>query len=125
MTATQVTRATLYGLVFWFFAAMVVHFRPALFDGGSANAVLLAASVPVCWLSIPVSRWASGVDARHVLDANVVAIIVAALADGIGITFLPDQLYAGVSAASQFGAAWILWGVAWILLFAMMARRRT
>lgn len=125
MTRSQFVRATIYGLIFWFAAAMFVRFLPQLFDGAASNALLLAVSVPACWLSVSVSRWATGVDRAHVLDANVVAIVAATFADGIGITYLSPLLYAGVTASSQFGAAWILWGVGWILVFAWRERALT
>ena len=123
MTGTQTLRAVAYGLAFWFAAAMVVRHAP-LFDGGVANAVLLIVTIPIAWASIAVGRIACGVGRDRVLDAHVVATIAATLADGIGLTFLADHLYAGITPASQFGAAWILWGVGLILLFAMRAGRK-
>lgn len=123
MTGNQHIRAVLYGIVFWFVAAMTIHLFPALFDGATLNAIVLAVSVPIAWASVPVSRMAAKVGAAHVLEANVVAVIAAAMADGAAITFASDALYAGVTPASQFGAAWILWGVGWILLFAWRAGR--
>ena len=124
MTQQQIIRSIAYGVVFWFIAAMTVHLLPQLFDGGLTNALVLVGSIPVAWLSIPISLRACGVEPRHALDANVIAIIAATFADGVGITFVSDQFYAGVGSASQFGAAWILWGVGWILLFAWQRRDR-
>lgn len=124
MTRIQLGRSLLYGIGFWFLAAMTVRLFPAPFDGAFANLCFLAASVPVCWLSIPISLRAADAGPKHALDVNVAAIIAATLLDGIGITFASDRLYAGVGAASQFGAAWILWGVGWIMLFAWRTRGR-
>ena len=124
MTQAQIVKAAVFGVVFWFTAAMVVHMLPWVFDGGWSNLVLLAVSIPLSWMSIPISLRATGANPEHAVDVNVVGIIAAALLDGVAITFASDLLYAGISAASQFGGAWILWGVAWILFFAWRVRAR-
>ena len=123
MTRVQIIRSAVFGIVFWFMAAMTVKLLAPYFDGGSANAVILAASIPFAWLSIPIGLWAAGAPTREAIHVNVVAIIAAALLDGIGITYFAPLLYAGVSPASQFGAAFILWGVGWILIFAWVKAR--
>ena len=124
MTQTQILRAALFGVVFWFIAAMVVHLLPWVFDGGRYNLALLTVSIPLSWLSIPISLRAAGAGPAHAVNVNVIGIIAAAFLDGLGITYASELLYAGVSPASQFGGAWILWGVAWILFFAWRVRGR-
>ena len=123
MNNEQIIRAILFGSAFWFVAAMTVHFGAPLFDSGWTNALILAASIPVAWASIPVMRFASGVGSAHALDAAVVAIIAATFLDGIAMTWF-SGLYAGISLATQNGAAFILWGVGWILLFSWRDRGR-
>ncbi len=125
MTQIQIVRSVGYGLAFWFAAAMLIHLAPALFDGGTINAALLAVSIPICWATMPVARIACGVDDARLLEATVIAIAVATFADGIGLTFAADALYAGLSPASQFGAAWILWGAGWLLVFAWQRSHRS
>ena len=123
MTRAQTWRSVAYGIAFWFVAAMVVRFAGETFDGGLINAILLAVSVPIAAATMPVARALCGVGDDRLLDATVVATIAATLADGIAITYASEALYAGVTARSQFGAAWILWGVGWLLLFAYRRSR--
>ena len=124
MTVSQTVRAVIYGVVFWFTAAMVVHLRPALFDRDIAQALLFAISVPVAWVCTWVTARAASVARDRILAPTVVATIAATWLDGVALTWLPE-LYAGVSPTTQFGAAWILWGVGWLLFFAYLADRRT
>ena len=123
MTQVQIIRAAIFGTIFWFVAAMFVKVFAPFLDGGISNAIILAGSIPAAWASVPVSLWAAGAPARQAIHVNVVGIIAATLLDGIGITYFSPLLYAGVSPASQFGAAFILWGVGWILIFAWRAAR--
>lgn len=124
MSQAQLFRAVGYGLAFWFAAAMTIHLAPSLFDGGFANAIVLAVSVPIAWATMPLARLACGVDDALLFEATAIAIAAATFADGVGITFASGTLYAGVTPASQFGAAWILWGVGWLLVFAWQRSRR-
>lgn len=123
MTGRQHFRAVMYGIAFWLVAALTVKHASGLFDGKLINLLVLVISIPLCWLSIRISERACGIPAAAAFEANAIAIIPATFADAIGLTFLPDTFYAGVSFASQFGAAWILWGVGWILLFARLRSR--
>jgi hypothetical protein len=123
MTQIQIVRAVLYGVIFWFVAAMVVHFFPSLFDASAAQAALYAASIPIAWACTRVTALAAGVPRGRVLAPTVVATITATFLDGIAMTWTPE-LYADVSSTTQYGAAWILWGVGWLLLFAYRVDRR-
>ncbi len=120
MTSTQTIRAVIYGVIFWFVAAMVVHFLPTLFDRGIAQATLYAASIPISWACTWVTSMMTGVPRSRILAPTVIATITATFLDGIAMTWTP-ALYDGISPATQFGAAWILWGVGWLLFFAYRA----
>jgi hypothetical protein len=124
MTKTHIIRSVIYGLIFWFFAAMFVKFMAPFFDGGLFNAIILAVSIPLSWLTIPVSLMVTQAPPILAVKVNTIAIIAATFADGLGITFAPDLLYAGKTLATQNGAAFILWGICWILLFAFLRERR-
>jgi hypothetical protein len=124
MTKAHIIRSVIYGLIFWFLAAMIVKFMAAFFDSGWINALILAVSVPAAWLSIPISLMATQAPPTMAVKVNAIATIVATFADGLGITFAPDLFYAGKTLATQNGAAFILWGVGWILLFAFLRERR-
>lgn len=122
MTRAQAMRAAAYGAAFWLAAALFVHFARALFAAGPAQAVLFAATVPVGWVSVRLMAPIAGVARDRVLRPVVVALGVATLLDGLALTWAPS-LYAGVAAASQFGAAWILWGVGCFLFAALWEDR--
>jgi hypothetical protein len=124
MTKANIIRSVIYGLIFWFLAAMIVKFMAPFFDGGIYNALVLAVSIPISWLSIPISLMVTQAPPTMTVKVNAIGIIAATFADGLGITFAPDLLYAGKSLATQNGAAFILWGVGWILLFAFLRERR-
>jgi len=119
---TTEIRAIIFGVAFWFVAAMVVHLLPALFDGGLKQALLFAVSIPFCWVSVRVAAFVIGVTVQEVLIPAVIGTIVATFLDGVAMTWF-SGLYHGISAETQFGAAWILYGVGWILLFALLVRK--
>ena len=117
MSNTQVFRAIMFGIAFWFAAAMVIHWLPGLFDAGRYQALLFAVSIPIAWMSLPIAKLASGLERPRVIEVIVIGTIAATFLDGLALTWFP-ALYAGLSPTTQYGAAWILWGVGWLLLFA-------
>jgi hypothetical protein len=123
MNKNQIIRAAVFGAIVWFCAAMTVHFGAPLFDSGWANALIFAAIIPGCWALMPMTRMAAAIGRAHILDAAVVGLIAATFLDGIAMTWF-SGLYAGTSLATQNGAAFILWGIGWILLFAWRDRAK-
>ena len=108
-----------YGIVLWFVFALVIRtFGAVLFVPGSLQLVLsFALLVPIAYLGVW-SLEALGAKGPLLLPALVVATIPAGLLDGLALTW--TTLY---GPAAQTGAAWILWGVAWTLLFALTWRK--
>ncbi|WP_415642868.1 hypothetical protein [Sphingomonas antarctica] len=117
------SRTIIFGIVFWFLAAQFVHFFPQLFDRGWQQMAVYAAVIPLSWASVPLALAIAR--APKLLAVEIVAIgtAAAALFDGIAIAWAP-HLYAGLSNMTQMGAAMILWGVGWLLVFALWAKAR-
>lgn len=99
------------GAVYWLLAALFVRtFGTFFFTGHSPwLPVLYAASVPGSWLLIANARWLGRLYPSEVLESVVIMTFVAALLDGVGITFF-QSLYGPSPRVVMLGAAWILWG---------------
>ncbi len=101
---------------------MTVHFVPWVFDGGFGSAIMFAIAIPISWASVRVAAIIVKPAAGEQLPMIAWGLVAATLLDGLGVTFIPG-LYAGIGAASQFGLAWIIWGVGLFLIFAMRGDR--
>ena len=113
----------LIGVVFWFVAAMMVRFMgTVVFDPKSINMVLLfALSFPVGFASTRLIGFLVKLRGAAFLPAVVVMTMVATFLDGIAFTW--TSLYGLPAESMVYGAAWILWGVGCILLFALLDSR--
>ena len=113
----------LIGVVFWFVAAMMVRFMgTVVFDPKSINMVLLfALSFPVGFASTRLIGFLVKLRGAAFLPAVVVMTMVATFLDGIAFTW--TSLYGLPAESMVYGAAWILWGVGCILLFAFLDSR--
>ena len=113
----------LIGIVFWFIAAMMVRFMgTAILDPKSINMVLLfAVSFPFGFASMRLIGSLVGLRGAAFLPAVVVMTMIATLLDGIAFTW--TSLYGLPAESMVYGAAWILWGVGCILLFALLDSR--
>jgi AraC-like DNA-binding protein len=111
MNANKITLSVVLGAVYWLLAALFVRaFGPFFFTGHSPwLPVLYAASVPGSWLLLANARWLGRLAPSEVLDSTVIMTGVAALLDGLGITFY-QSLYGPSPQVVMLGAAWILWG---------------
>ena len=119
----QIAIVVAWGLVFWLVAALFIRYAPpAVFDGGASTALLFAASVPIAWPSVWITRRLAALKPRQVVPGAALASSAAMLCDGIGLTW--SSLYAPVGAAPLAAAAWLLWGVGLILLAAFVTARR-
>ena len=113
----------LIGVVFWFVAAMMVRFMgTVVFDPKSINMVLLfALSFPFGFACVRLIGFILGLRGAAFLPAVVVMTMIATLLDGIAFTW--TSLYGLPAESMVYGAAWILWGVGCILLFALLDSR--
>ena len=119
---SRLWRAVGLGLAIWFAAAMTIHCAPALFYGGAMMALLFVVGIPITWLTLKWVDWLVRPASAEALPVVVAGVAAATLADGLAIGFAPS-LYAGVGKASQFGAAWILWGVGLLLATTLLRTR--
>jgi hypothetical protein len=108
------------GIAFWFAAAMTVRFGgPAGFFGPTANVFVFALTIPICWLSVVCIRKVASLAAGQTVPGIAIGLVAATLCDGIGLTW-GNGLYGTDPVMTTFGAAWILWGVGFFLLFAYL-----
>jgi hypothetical protein len=109
------------GAALWFTAAMIVHFLPQLMDGGIGTLIMFVVSIPnaliTLWLFEKLVKPVPG----ELLPSMVWGMLTALLLDGTVISFAP-QIYAGVSSATQYGAALIMFGAGVILLLTILRR---
>ncbi len=124
MNSHKITLSVVLGAVYWLLAALFVRYFGSFFFTGHSPwlPVLYAASVPGSWLLLANARWLGRLDRSEVLESVVIMTFVAALLDGVGITFF-QSLYGPSSQVVMLGAAWILWGVGCGLAIAYAMKR--
>ena len=123
MTRAMAIRTIVFGIVFWFLAAQFVHFFPQLFDRGWQQVAVYLVVIPLSWGSVPLALAIARAPKALAVDVVAIGTAAASLCDGIAIAWVP-QLYGGLSPITQMGAAMILWGVGWLLIFALWAKAR-
>lgn len=121
MRARQRNVSILIGIALWFAAAMTVHWLPFMFDGGWRSALMFAVGIPISLISVRLAAHVVRPEPSEYLPMVVWGLIAATLLDGLGVTFFPG-LYAGVASATQFGLAWIIWGVGLFLIMGLRGR---
>ena len=113
----------LIGVVFWFVAAMMVRFMgTVVFDPKSINMVLLfALSFPIGFACVRLLGFIVGLRGAAFLPALAIMTMTATFLDGIAFTW--TSLYGLPAESMVYGAAWILWGIGCLLLFALLDSR--
>jgi len=84
---------------------------------------MFALGIPLCWLSVLLSRRLARLKAGQALPGIAIGLVAATFCDAIALTW-GRGLYGSDPAQVLYGAAWILWGVGLFLLFAYLADRR-
>ncbi len=121
MNVADFVRPTVIGVALWAIGVAVIRWLPMGFDGGGAQALTYALSVPTGWLSVDmIARIGSGA-ATDPLLLTVQASIIGLVLNGLALGFAP-AFYQGAGGQPIFGAAWLFWMLAVILFFA--SRRR-
>jgi len=125
MSRTKIIVFVLIGIAGWFAAAMYVrYFGHQHFNGGFAHTMSFIGAIIVA----PISLWVAAKIARHdigdMVEPMLIMIAVATFFDGVAITKFPE-LYGGTGQTLSYGAAWILWGVGWFLLAALLMKKKT
>lgn len=117
----QLPRVVLVGVVAWFLAAMTVRFgTPIGLFSGLGRVVTFAVSIAVAWGAVPVVRAAAGVARGQSFAGMGLATAAAAICDGVAMAWFP-ALYGPTASEALVGAAWILWGVGWLLVWSYAA----
>ncbi len=126
LAPSQAWKVVAIGLAFWYAAAVFVRYAgPAgYFDGGLANAITFAGVIPASWLTVWIVKRAAALHPPQVVPGLALATGAAALCDGLALTWAPG-LYGTEPGQALHGAAGILWGVGWILGFALLDSRRS
>lgn len=97
------------GIVAWICAAAFVHFVPVMFDGGFRTAFMFALAIPLGWLTMRLVETLTKPSRFELGLMLCLGTLTALMLDGLATAFYPT-LYAGISSATQYGAAWIMWG---------------
>ena len=120
MTVSRLTVWVSIGVAFWFIAAMMVRgMGTAVFNiQGLSMVLLFALTFPFGFLSLRLIGWMVGLRGVAFLPAVVVMSMTATLLDGVALTW--TKLYGLPLESRVYGAAWILWGVGCIFLFALL-----
>jgi hypothetical protein len=120
LTRGQLAAVIAIGVAFWFSAALTVQFgAPAGFFGPTASALLFAVSIPICWLSVLLTKKLARLRAGQTLPGIAIGLVAATICDAVALTW-GRGLYGSDPAQIVSGAAWILWGVGFFLLFAFL-----
>ena len=111
------------GIIGWFLAAMYVrYFGDQHLNGGFSHILSFLSMIIIA----PVSTWIAAKITRHdvgdMVEPMVLMIAIATFFDGVAVTKFPE-LYGGAGQRLSYGAAWILWGVGWFLLAALLLKK--
>lgn len=120
ITSGKRNLSIIIGVVLWFVAAMTVHLLSWTFDGALRSVLHFAIGIPLAFVVVRVSAAIVKPERSEVLAMVVWGLIPATLLDALGVSFFPF-LYDGISAATQFGLAWIIWLVGLFLFFGVRA----
>ena len=128
LNRTRATKSIGIGLAFWLVAAMTVRMaRPGgpldgMF-GAMASMWTFAASVPVMWLVVRFIQRVASLTSQQVVSGVVLAAAAASLCDAVALTWV-TELYGSDKTRVLHGAAWILWGASFGLIFAYIEAER-
>ncbi len=124
LSTRQVAVVTAWGVALWLAAALFIRWAGTtpLFGRGAATAVLFLSAAPIGWLAVGATRRIASLARGQIVPGVAVACAAAMLCDGIGFTW--TTLYGPQGANLVPPAAWLLWGVAWILIAAVESAAR-
>ena len=118
-------RYVLFGAVFWLVSALFIRFTGSLvFEFGSLWLTgLFLITIPLSWEFIWGCLKIFGYPTAKALPPVLMMCVTGMLLDGIAITNFPI-LYGEDNTQIMLGAAWLLWGVAVLLVVAMVMDNR-
>ena len=113
LSAAQVVVSMALGAIFWFIAALIVHFgTPAGLYAGWEKVILFVATPAVTWITLAILRRIARAGGGDLVAAVSIATALATMLDAGAMTFTPT-LYAPTPEGVLAGSIWILWGVGW------------
>lgn len=120
--ARRLIRLAGWGVFLWFVVALAIRFSPPwLFGRGVWTLLLFAGAIPSGWGTVWLTRKLFGLNRSELVAASALASAAAMLCDGIAFTW--SGLYGPETRDVVPAAAFILWGVAWILVAAFRQAR--
>ena len=124
MSTVKILLFSFLGIVFWFIAAMIIHYVGArAFSAGNPNLPLVfALAVPLTLVSMYLTTLVGRVNLRQLVEPVVIMTFTAAMLDGVALAWF-RPLYSLSLDVALHGAAWILWGAGLGLLFAYLLQR--
>ena len=118
----QAAILVVWGVLLWFLVALFIRWAPpALFGRGLATALLFAAAAPIAWALIWVTQRVASLRPDQLVAGAALASAAAMFCDGVALTW--SSLY-GSGTDLVPAAAWLLWGVAAIIIAAFAVARR-
>jgi hypothetical protein len=102
---------TILGIVFWFSAAMVVHFmgESIFIKSNQYLPLIFLMAIPITFGFIFIAQSVSSLPLHQLLKPIALMTGVAATLDGIALAWT-TSLYSQSFEVALIGAAWILWG---------------
>ena len=124
MSTAKTLLFSFLGVVFWFIAAMIIHYVGArAFSAGNPYLPLVfVLAIPLTLLSMYLTTLIGGVHFRQLVEPVVIMTFTAAMLDGVALAWF-RFLYSVSFDVALHGAAWILWGAGLGLLFAYLLHR--
>jgi hypothetical protein len=125
MNKTKVILFVALGAAFWFQAAMIINLAGASVFSEHNPWLLLfwLLVIPITWVSLLITKAISKLPYKELLKPVVVMTCTATFLDAVALTWF-RQLYSESFEVALHGAAWILWGVGWGLLFSFYFDRK-
>jgi len=124
MTTRQLVILTVYGIAFWFTAAICVKLGGSIgIFGKTASVFTFLISIFISWLSILLNIKIANLSSQQIVPGVCYGLMIATFFDSIFITWF-SKLYGSEDEKIIMGAAWILWGVSFFIIFAIFEYKR-
>lgn len=122
LSPRQVLILVAWGVLLWFMVALFIRWAsPVLFERGAATALLFAAAALIAWATVWAKQRVASLRPDQLVAGAALASAAAMFCDGIALTW--SSLY-GSGTDLVPAAAWLLWGVAAILIAAFATAHR-
>jgi hypothetical protein len=125
MSGRVIFISSLYGVMGWFAAAMMLRFlAPVTFGIAGLHLLMLLFAAALAYPTILMGAWLTGLPMHRMLGPTAVLTAAAAFCDGLAITYAPE-IYGGTGPNLAWSGAAILFGISWIMIVAVWLDSRT